>query len=566
MHLFLRRKSFAKFILGFALFSATESTCFSQTPGSVDTSFTAGLQEKDSIRSIVSHGNGQVSVAGRRTEMTYDEEGNLMLTVSGLVARLGPQGALDPEFKSGARATDPSAATSLVTAMVAQPDGALLLGGSFTMLDEVARPYLARLESQGTLDAAFHPVANKKVEALSIHTDGRIVAAGSFTSFGGATRKYVAQVNPDGSIDSSFTTEAGGPDTTVWAVAALPDNRVWIGGDFITVDGVARGRIARLKANGTVDPSFDPGIGANDSVYALLPLPDGKLVIAGVFTSYNGVKAGPVARLNANGSLDTEFDAGPSSGGRVYALARQADGKILVGGSFTLFNGRAAGRIARLLPNGAFDESFNTGTGANDQVRNFAVQLDGRILVGGHFSDFGGQTVAGLVRLYADAVSAEKPVVTDQPKSQTIALGSSAVFEVKAKGTAPLEYQWQHDGTTILFGTNATLTLPSAQAADAGEYRVRVSNSAGSVTSEAALLTFVSQPALALTWSDEKLVLGLSGIAGKTYRVDYADRLEEPVLWNVLTNVILTSGASQSLEIPAEASVSERYFRVSETQ
>lgn len=450
--------------------------------------------------------------------------------------------------------------------MIAQPDGALLLGGSFTMVDETSRPYLARLDSQGTLDAVFQPVPNKKVESLSIHTDGRIVAAGSFTSFGGATRKYVAQVNADGSIDSSFTTDAGGPDTTVWAVAALPDHRVWIGGDFITVDGVARGGIARLKANGTLDPSFDPGTGANNSVFALLPLPDGKLIIAGAFTSYNGAKAGPVARLNADGSLDAEFDAGPSSGGKVYALGSQADGKILVAGSFTLFNGRAAGRIARLMPNGAFDESFNTGTGANDQVRSLAVQLDGRILVGGNFSDFGGQSVAGLVRLYADAMPAEKPVVLEQPRSQTIALGSSAVFEVKAKGSAPLEYHWQHNGTAIPFGANATLTLPSVQAADAGEYRVTVSNSAGSVTSEAALLILLSQPELALTWSDQKLVLGLSGVAGKTYRVDYADRLEEPMVWNILTNIILTAGASQSLEIPAEASVPERYFRVSETQ
>ena len=98
---------------------------------------------------------------------------------------------------------------------------------------------------------------------------------------------------------------------------------------------------------GSLDTGFDPGTGLdtdlmlNLSVRAMAVQPDGKVIIGGVFTEVDGVGYNYLARLNADGSVDTSFDIGTGANEVVNAVAVQPDGKIIVGGNFTELNGTA---------------------------------------------------------------------------------------------------------------------------------------------------------------------------------------------------------------------------------
>ena len=80
-------------------------------------------------------------------------------------------------------------------------------------------------------------------------------------------------------------------------IAVQSDGRIVIGGRFTSYDGVARNRIARLHTDGSLDESFDPGVGLDDFPEAIAVQSDGKILIGGNFTSYDGVARNRVARL-----------------------------------------------------------------------------------------------------------------------------------------------------------------------------------------------------------------------------------------------------------------------------
>src|SRR6185295_2471007 len=136
--------------------------------------------------------------------------------------------------------------------------------------------------------------------------------------------------------------------------------------------------------------------GASAIVYTMALQADGKVVVGGYFNGLGGGTGNSlrnfIGRINADGTLDTGFNPGANSIGGVNALALQADGSILVGGSFTgLGNGTGAtlrGNIGRLFADGQVDPGFNPG--AESQVLTLGVQVDGKILIGGYFKWLGG--------------------------------------------------------------------------------------------------------------------------------------------------------------------------------
>ncbi|MBK7101003.1 MAG: delta-60 repeat domain-containing protein [Flavobacteriales bacterium] len=157
------------------------------------------------------------------------------------------------------------------------------------------------------------------------------------------------------------------------------------------------------QSDGTYDPTFVQGTGFAGDVLAITRQADGKLLVGGDQLSiYNGVAVKPIVRLGADGTLDTGFDVGTGPDAPVQEIVTQADGRILVGGNFFNFNGVNSRRLVRLMPNGSVDNSFNIGTGANSMVTSVVVQPDGKVLVGGSFSQWNGATVGGIVRLLVD--------------------------------------------------------------------------------------------------------------------------------------------------------------------
>jgi hypothetical protein len=127
-----------------------------------------------------------------------------------------------------------------------------------------------------------------------------------------------------GSLDASFNPGAG-VDQSVFSMAIQGDGNIVIGGDFTLVNQLSRNRIARLGSDGQVDSGFDPGLGADDLVSAVA-IQGNKVIIAGLFTAVDGMPRGSIARLNSNGSLDTSFDPGIGADGPVLALAVQSAG------------------------------------------------------------------------------------------------------------------------------------------------------------------------------------------------------------------------------------------------
>jgi uncharacterized delta-60 repeat protein len=262
----------------------------------------------------------------------------------------------------------------------------------------------------GLLDLTFSPSAGNSVLATAIQPDGRIIIGGNFTNFKGSGKNYLARMNPDGSLDSTFNTQGTGPQARVGAVALGPDGTILIGGDFTSVNGIARLYVARLLPDGTVDTTLDLSLsGPDGTVSAIAVQPDRKVIIGGAFLNVAGVSRGAIARLNANGTLDTTFAPGSGCDSYVWAVAVQSTGRILAGGRFNNVNGQARSKIARFNPDGtldpAFDATAGAGAGTSDEIRAIQLQPDGRIVVAGKFTTFSNNARNGMARLLGDPVA-----------------------------------------------------------------------------------------------------------------------------------------------------------------
>ncbi len=297
-----------------------------------------------------------------------------------------------------------------------QTNNQLIVAGDFTMANGVYRQRVARINDDGTVDASFLLPssaygADNVVRALALQPDGRILIGGYFTNVNNVVVNGLARLNYDGSLDSSFNVGAGA-DNPVLAVAPTVVNgnaAVLVGGSFAHLGGVLANGIGRLTSTGLPDPGFNTGTGANGTVYALAVQPDGRVVIGGDFTMVNNISVSHIARLNTDGSVDLTFTNGVMSDS-VRAITIQLDGKILAGGLFTNVVNGANGsvytnfnHIARLnSADGSPDGGFNPGLGANGAVMSIALQTDGRIVVGGTFTTASGVTRNRITRLNPD--------------------------------------------------------------------------------------------------------------------------------------------------------------------
>ncbi len=308
-----------------------------------------------------------------------------------------PAGSIDKTFDN-AQGTD-----KFIYAAALQPDGSIVLGGDFSTINQVSRNRLARLTTDGTLDTLFDPAVgpNDSIRAIALQSDSRILIGGLFTTYGNTNRNYIARLSVNGAVDATFNPGAGA-DNPIYGITLQDDNRILAVGDFATFNGISRRHIVRLNTNGVVDLSFNPGNGANGPIFAVVQQTDGRIVIGGDFTTFDGVDCSRVARLNRNGSLDTSFNSGTGANAAVRALALQPDGQIIIGGLFTNYNGVALNSVARLNQDGSVDSTFKPGVGADNAVYTIALQIDGKIVLGGDFTHFDGINRSRLVRLNSD--------------------------------------------------------------------------------------------------------------------------------------------------------------------
>jgi uncharacterized delta-60 repeat protein len=193
--------------------------------------------------------------------------------------------------------------------------------------------------------------------------------------------------------------------------------------------------VVRLLPNGLVDQTFITNLvnnGANGTVWSVLPLADGKVVVAGNFTEFNGQPNVRIIRLNMDGTVDTNFTRGVGPNATVYALAQQKDGKILLAGNFTSVDGQPRIRIARLDTDGRLDDSFKPGLGPNAAVYDMELQEDQKIVIAGEFTEVNGFPRSGLARLNADkAPEIEGLAVVNGDLQLTFTSTSGKTYEVQ---------------------------------------------------------------------------------------------------------------------------------------
>jgi len=287
-------------------------------------------------------------------------------------------GAIDLTFNPG------SGVDSLVRSVIVQTGGKIIIGGDFVSVNGTPRKNIARLNSDGSLDNAFDPGAgfNDGVYAIALQPDGKILVGGGFSVFNGTPIKSLARLNANGTLDNSFgsSVDAGG---SVYGIALQPDGKAIIGGSFSEYGGEVVGFIARVNSNGSLDNAFaaNTGDGFNAGTWRIALQDDGKAVVVGAFNEFDGTPRERIIRLNNDGSLDASFDPGAGFSNWTLGLALQPDGKVLVGGLFTEFDNNSREFVARLNSDGSIDPSFDATTAVNWHVFNLLLQPDGKVIV-----------------------------------------------------------------------------------------------------------------------------------------------------------------------------------------
>ena len=393
------------------------NVALANTDGTVDNTF-AGLggatDYNPNIWAMVVQPDGKILITG------------LFNSINGMphynVLRLNPDSTVDSSFNvNTGRST---------RALLLQPDGKVVIAGNFGQVNGVPRSRIARVNADGTLDLTFDPGtgADRFIRALAQDSTGNIYAGGEFTVFNGISRRGIVKLTPTGTVDPAFNPAGGGVNSPLVQAITPPDSagRIVIAGNFTTYNGTNARRIARIDTTtGAIDPTFQTGSGFSSQVNALQAAPDGKYYAGGNFTSYQGVTRRLVARLNNDGTLDSDFaDTGLT--GIIFSLAVQ-NGKVYVGGHDFFSSPQSI--MLRLTSSGAPDPSFNIGTGFEIvpyfsygqfivNTTAMAIQADGKLLVGGIFNRYNGTPRSCLVRLTGPLAPPPSPTPTPNSHSK----------------------------------------------------------------------------------------------------------------------------------------------------
>ncbi len=421
--------------LGFqsnAVVQIVDAETYNHPAGSPDTSFTPTPGFNGDVLSLSLQTNGQIVAAGSFTTAdNYPRKG---------VARYNADSSLDLFFMAGW-----AGAIGQVNSTLVQADGRLLIGGAFTNFNSLPINRLARLLNDGSLDTslAFGSGGDNTVFALGevFVPDRRLLVGGSFLTLNGLPHSGLARLNLDGTADPTFNPSLS-INGTVYALAVYPTNtvhggQIMVGGDFTTVSGQGYNRLMRLNADGTLDTTFNAGAGFDGAVRALAIQADGRVVVGGSFVNAGGAPHSRITRLNTDGSIDGTFNPNATLDDTVNGIVIQPDNRIILVGQFTRANGVSRNRITRFMPDGTTDPNINFGLGADGFINSVALQPDGMIIIGGGFTHFDGLLRPHLARLYGGSIT-----------GSGLFSFASSVFFADEDSTNALVTVRRHGGTT----------------------------------------------------------------------------------------------------------------------
>lgn len=309
------------------------------------------------------------------------------------LAMLLPSGRIDSSFVPA------GVAGALLNCVAVQPDGKILLGGEFTRYGG-SYNYLVRLLPNGRIDTSFQPLGSDVPTALAVQSDGKIVVGSPVSGFiGGPQRGGLWRLLPNGQLDPTFPRQL----LSTEQLLVQPDDKILVGGWPYNSTGPV-GLVYRLLPSGAADPSFTPPVVPQHSVSSsygygsgqLQLQPDGNITVV---ARYRGSTNCRVVRLQPNGAVSNTLAVQVPEDTHIYTAAALADNRLWLGGSFNVCNGRP-GSVAAFAPSGhqlPAPRLLKPG-----EVNSVLVQANGQILVGGSFSEVNSVPAGNVARLYAN--------------------------------------------------------------------------------------------------------------------------------------------------------------------
>ena len=383
----------------FSLLCGLTTRSHAQPAGSLDLNFHPAINVGTDIYAVTLQTNGQILIGGSFTSVEDLPRAN--------VARLNADGTLDPSF-------DPGTAADLgyVNSIAIQNDGKILAGGFFYSSMGLDSGMLTRLNPDGTLDDTFDPYLyiDAPVNAVLVQPDGKILLGGSFVTIDFLVRRSVARLEANGTLDYGFDAcVASSEGNGATALGLQPDGKILASGTFSFSTGYSRNGIARLGDCGELDPSYapEPGVDSTNIVSTLALQPGGTVLMGGNFRSFHLTPRGGIAQVTTEGLVDPDFDPGTGIDAKtaVYAVAFQKNGQMIIGGTFESYNKQPKASVARINFDGSLDPSYGPELGPDNAISSMALQKNGALIVGGRFTSFDGVPRNGIARLNADPPS-----------------------------------------------------------------------------------------------------------------------------------------------------------------
>ena len=438
--------------------------------------------------SIALQSNSKILIGGYFTTYNGEQRGN--------IARLNSDGSLDNTFLNTG-----SGANDYIYSIVIQGDGKVIIGGDFTSYNGISKNHIVRLNSDGSIDNTFLPNGtgtNGSIKCIALQGDGKILIGGEFNTFNNISRNFIARLNSDGSLDNTFLNSVSGPNGYIQSICVQNDGKILVGGSrFTTFNDVSRGNIARLNSDGSLDNTFlNTGSGANDYIYSIVVQGDGKVVIGGDFTSYNGISQNYIVRLNSDGSIDSNFLSGISGySPSVYSIIIQNDGKIIIGGRFNKCNNISKGNIARLNIDGSLDNTFlSSGLGADYSVISLALQNDNKVLLGGDFSYYNGLQRDHIARILTTGTNC--PAISLSPTTANNIISGTAFSQTFTASGGATPYTFSVSGTLPTGITLTSAGILSGTTTQSGTFNITITatDANGCTGSQAYALTPAANP------------------------------------------------------------------------
>lgn len=365
--------------------------------GSLDSSFNIGSGFNGNILSIKEQPNQKIIIGGSFTTFNSISQNRII--------RLNSDGTNDSTFSIG------TGFNSTVWDIDLQNEKIIAVG-NFVSYNSTSSNKIVRLNSDGNLDTSFD-IGNgfdNNCYTLNVLNDNSILVGGEFNNYNNQNRNLILKLNSNGSLDTSFNLGNINIDGTltipfqIRSILPLNSNEVFVGGFFVHFNSTYRLGLMSIENNGTIT-QFNNGSGLSGdgvNVSKLLKSNDNKYYAVGRFYKYNGESNKNIAKINYDGSIDLSFYSGQGANFNIIDADLQIDNKIIIGGNFTKYNDISKNYICRINPDGSIDNTFNIGTGFNNSVIKVKVLSDGKILVLGSFTNFNGNTVNNLIRLNSD--------------------------------------------------------------------------------------------------------------------------------------------------------------------